>query len=182
VGLSAVELGKAMGARVIAACSTQEKVDLAIKHGADSGVVYGRGPFDKDGQKALGQLFKDACGPNGADVIYDAVGGNYAEPALRSIAWEGRYLVIGFAAGEIPRIPLNLALLKGCDIVGVFWGTWTQKNPELFAASIDELLALYAAGKIKPHVSERFPLERGAEAIAHLGSRQAMGKVVITVD
>ncbi|MBS0359884.1 MAG: NADPH:quinone oxidoreductase family protein, partial [Proteobacteria bacterium] len=182
VGLSAVELGKAMGAKVIAACSTQEKVDLAIKHGADSGVVYGRGPFDKEGQKALGQLFKDAAGPNGFDVIYDAVGGDYAEPALRSIAWEGRYLVIGFAAGDIPRIPLNLALLKGCDIVGVFWGAWTAKNPAAFAKSIEDLLKLYDEGKIKPHVSERFPLEKGADAIAHLGSRQAMGKVVITVD
>ena len=181
VGLSAVELGKAMGAKVIAACSTQAKVDLAIKHGADSGVVYGRGPFDKDGQRALGQLFKDAAGPNGFDLIYDAVGGDYAEPALRAIAWEGRYLVIGFAAGDIPRIPLNLALLKGCDIVGVFWGAWTAKNPAAFAQSIDDLLKLYAQGKIKPHVSERFPLERGAEAIAHLASRQAMGKVVITV-
>ena len=181
VGLSAVELGKAMGAKVIAACSTQEKVDLAKAHGADEGVVYGRGPFDKDGQKALGQLFKDAAGPNGFDVIYDAVGGDYAEPALRAIAWEGRYLVIGFAAGDIPRIPLNLALLKGCDIVGVFWGAWTAKNPAAFAKSIEDLLALYAEGKIKPHVSERFPLEKGADAIAHLGSRQAMGKVVITV-
>jgi NADPH2:quinone reductase len=182
VGLSAVELGKAMGAKVIAACSTQEKVDLAIKHGADSGVVYGRGPFDKDGQKALGQLFKDAAGPNGFNVIYDAVGGDYAEPALRAIAWEGRYLVIGFAAGEIPRIPLNLALLKGCDIVGVFWGSWTAKNPAAFAKSIEDLLKLYDEGKIKPYVSERFPLAKGADAIAHLGSRQAMGKVVITVD
>ncbi|WP_394763913.1 NADPH:quinone oxidoreductase family protein [Phenylobacterium sp.] len=182
VGLSAVELGKAAGARVIAACSTQEKVDLAIAHGADAGVVYGRGPFDKDGQRALSTLFKDACGPNGADVIYDAVGGGYAEPALRAIAWEGRYLVIGFAAGEIPKIPLNLALMKGCDIVGVFWGTWTQKNPAAFAASIEALLGLYAAGKIKPHVSAHFPLEKGADAIAHLGGRHAMGKVVITVD
>ncbi len=182
VGLSAVELGKAMGAKVIAACSTQEKVDLAIKHGADSGVVYGRGPFDKDGQRALGALFKDACGPDGADVIYDAVGGDYAEPALRSIAWEGRYLVIGFAAGDIPKIPLNLALLKGCDIVGVFWGNWTSRNPELFQQSIQELIDLYGQGKIKPHVSERFPLARGADAIAHLGSRKAMGKVVVTVD
>jgi NADPH2:quinone reductase len=181
VGLSAVELGKAMGAKVIAACSTQEKVDLAIKHGADSGVVYGRGPFDRDGQKALGQLFKDACGPDGADVIYDAVGGDYAEPALRSIAWEGRYLVIGFAAGDIPKIPLNLALLKGCDIVGVFWGNWTARNPGLFVQSIEELLALYAQGKIKPYVSESFTLEKGADAIAHLGSRKAMGKVVVTV-
>ena len=182
VGLSAVELGKAMGAKVIAACSSQEKVDLAIAHGADAGVVYGRGPFDKDGQRALGQLFKDACGPEGADVIYDAVGGDYAEPALRSIAWEGRYLVIGFAAGDIPKIPLNLALLKGCDIVGVFWGNWTSRNPELFQKSIEELMDLYSAGKIKPYVSERFPLAKAADAIAHLGSRKAMGKVVVTVN
>jgi NADPH:quinone reductase len=182
VGLSAVELGKAMGAKVIAACSTQEKVDLAIKHGADSGIVYGRGPFDKEGQRELGNLFKEACGPDGADVIYDAVGGGYAEPALRSIAWEGRYLVIGFAAGDIPKIPLNLALLKGCDIVGVFWGTWTSKNPGLFLDSLAELMALYEQGKIKPYVSERFTLAKGADAIAHLGSRKAMGKVVVTVD
>ena len=182
VGLAAVELGKAMGARVIAACSSQEKVDLAIKHGADDGVVYGRGPFDRDGQKALGALFKEAGGAEGFNVIYDAIGGDYAEPALRSIAWEGRYLVVGFAAGDIPKIPLNLALLKGCDIVGVFWGTWAARNPELFSGSIDELLELYAQGKVKPHVSERFPLERGADAIAHLGSRQAMGKVVVTID
>ncbi len=182
VGLSAVELGKAMGAKVIAACSTQEKVDLAIKHGADSGIVYGRGPFDKEGQRALGTLFKEACGPDGANVIYDAVGGDYAEPALRSIAWEGRYLVIGFAAGDIPKIPLNLALLKGCDIVGVFWGTWTSKNPSLFQDSIAELIAMYGEGKIKPYVSERFTLKHGADAIAHLGSRKAMGKVVVTVD
>ena len=182
VGLSAVELGKAMGAKVIAACSTQEKVDLALKHGADAGVVYGRGPFDKDGQRALGALFKEACGPDGADVIYDAVGGDYAEPALRSIAWEGRYLVIGFAAGDIPKIPLNLALLKGCDIVGVFWGNWTARNPGLFQQSIEELIEMYVAGKIKPYVSERFPLEKGADAIAHLGSRKAMGKVVVTMD
>src|SRR5471032_125987 len=159
VGLAAVELGKAAGARVIAACSSQEKVDLAIKHGADAGVVYPRGPFDKDGQRALGALFKDACGPNGADVIYDAVGGDYAEPALRSIAWEGRYLVIGFAAGDIPRIPLNLALLKGCDIVGVFWGAAVARDPAAHQRNVKELLDLYAAGAIKPHVSEHFALE-----------------------
>ncbi|MFZ5729790.1 MAG: NADPH:quinone oxidoreductase family protein, partial [Pseudomonadota bacterium] len=107
VGLAAVELGKAMGMRVVAACSSQEKVDLAKTHGADEGVVYGRGPFDRDEQKKLSELFKSVAGPNGFDVIYDAVGGDYAEPALRTIAWEGRYLVIGFAAGEIPKIPLN---------------------------------------------------------------------------
>ncbi|HEX3701052.1 MAG TPA: NADPH:quinone oxidoreductase family protein [Phenylobacterium sp.] len=182
VGLAAVELGKAMGAKVIAAASSQEKVDLCKKHGADEGVVYGRGPFDRDGQKALAQTFKDAVGPAGVDVIYDAVGGDYAEPALRSIAWEGKYLVVGFAAGDIPRIPLNLALLKGCDIVGVFWGTWVAKNPKRHHESVAELLAMYEQGKIKPFVSERFPLARAAEAIKHLASRKAMGKVVVTVD
>lgn len=182
VGLAAVELGKVMGARVIAACSSQEKVDLAKARGADEGVVYGRGPFDRDGQKQLAELFKQACGPNGADAIYDAVGGDYAEPALRSIAWEGRYLVVGFAAGDIPKIPLNLALLKGCEIVGVFWGAWVGKNPGRHAESVQELLKFYEAGKIKPHVSERFPLDKAADAIRHLASRQAMGKVVVTID
>jgi NADPH2:quinone reductase len=182
VGLAAVELGKLMGARVIAAASSQEKVDLCRAHGADEGVVYGRGPFDRDGQKQLSEQFKAASGPNGADVIYDAIGGDYAEPALRSIAWEGKYLVVGFAAGEIPKIPLNLALLKGCDIVGVFWGSWVAKNPKRHQESVAELLALYAAGKIKPHVSGRFPLAKGADAIKHLASRQAMGKVVVTID
>jgi NADPH2:quinone reductase len=182
VGLAAVELGKQMGARVIAAASSQEKVDLCLAHGADAGVVYGRGPFDRDGQKALAEQFKAACGPNGADVIYDPVGDAYAEPALRSIAWEGKYLVVGFAAGEIPKIPLNLALLKGCDIVGVFWGTWVAKNPKRHQESVAELLAMYTAGKIKPHVSGRFPLAKGADAIKHLASRQAMGKVVVTID
>ncbi len=181
VGLAAVELGKVLGARVIAACSSQEKVDLCIAHGADSGVVYGRGPFDRDGQKALGGLFKDAVGPGGADVIYDPIGDAYAEPALRAIAWEGKYLVVGFAAGEIPRIPLNLALLKGCDIMGVFWGGWMAKNTERHRARVAELLQLYAEGRIKPHVSERFPLAQGAEAIRRLSDRKAMGKVVVMV-
>jgi NADPH2:quinone reductase len=181
VGLAAVELGKAMGARVIAACSSQEKVDLCLKHGADAGVVYPKGPFDRDGQKALATLFKDACGPNGADVIYDPIGDAYAEPALRSIAWEGTYLVVGFAAGEIPKVPLNLALLKGCQIVGVFWGGWVAKNPQKHQKNVAELLEMYAQGKIKPFVSERFPLERAGEAIAHLASRKALGKVVVTV-
>ena len=182
VGLAAVELGKQMGARVIAAASSQEKVDLCLAHGADAGVVYGRGPFDRDGQKQLSEQFKAACGAAGADVIYDGIGGDYAEPALRSIAWEGKYLVVGFAAGDIPKIPLNLALLKGCDIVGVFWGTWVAKNPARHQKSVAELLAMYGAGKIKPHVSGRFPLAKAADAIRHLASRQAMGKVVVTID
>ena len=181
VGLAAVELGKAMGARVIAAASSQAKVDLAIKHGADAGVVYPAGPFDKDGTKALAGLFKDACGANGADVIYDGVGGDYAEAALRSSAWEGRFLVIGFPAG-IPRIPLNLALLKSCQIVGVFWGAAVARDPKAHQQNVRELFDLYKAGKIKPYVSERFPLAKAADAIAHLASRKAMGKVVVTMD
>jgi NADPH2:quinone reductase len=181
VGLAAVELGKAMGLRVIAACSSQEKVDLTRKHGADAGVVYGPGPFDKDGQKKLSEQLKSACGPNGANLIYDAVGGDYAEAALRAIAWEGRFLVVGFPAG-IPRIPLNLTLLKGCDIVGVFWGAAVARDPQGHERNVRELLELYAANKIKPYVSERFPLERASDAITHLASRKAMGKVVVTVD
>ena len=181
VGLAAVELGKAMGARVIAAASSQEKVDLAIGRGAESGVVYPLGPFDRDGQKALADQFKAACGPDGANVIYDGVGGDYAEASLRCMAWEGRFLVIGFPAG-IPRIPLNLTLLKSCDIVGVFWGAAVARDPKAHQQNVAELLAMYAAGKIKPHVSEHFPLARAGEAISHLASRKAMGKVVVTVD
>jgi NADPH2:quinone reductase len=181
VGLAAVELGKAMGARVIAAASSDEKVALAKEHGADEGVVYPLGPFDKEGQRALANLFKDALGPAGADLVYDGVGGDYAEAALRSMAWEGRFLVVGFPAG-IPRIPLNLTLLKGCDIVGVFWGTAVTKDPAGHQRNVKELFDLYAKGKIKPFVSERFPLARAGEAISHLASRKAMGKVVVTMD
>jgi NADPH2:quinone reductase len=181
VGLAAVELGKAMGARVIAAASSQEKVDLCMRHGADAGVVYPLGPFDKDGAKALAAQFKEACGENGADVIYDAVGGDYAEAALRSIAWEGRFLVIGFPAG-IPKIPLNLALLKGCDIVGVFWGSAVARDPAAHRANVTALFEMHAAGTIKPYVSEHFPLARAGEAIKHLSSRKALGKVVVTME
>ena len=179
VGIAAVELGKAMGARVIAAASSQEKVDVALAHGADAGVVYSRGPFDKDSARALTEQFKAACGPKGADVIYDPVGGDYAEAALRAIAWEGRFLVVGFPAG-IPKIPLNLTLLKGCQIVGVFWGGFVNNQPQDAAANTRELLKLYVEGKIRPEVSERFPLERGGEAIARLGARRALGKIVVT--
>lgn len=180
VGLAAVELAKAMGARVIAAASTQEKVDLAKKHGADAGVVYPTGPFDKDGKKELANLFKEAVGPNGADVVYDGVGGDYAEAAFRAIAWEGRFLVVGFPAG-IPAIPLNLALLKSADIVGVFWGAAVARDQAQHLENVRELFAFYEAGKIKPFVSERFPLEKAADAIRHLTSRKAMGKVVVTM-
>ena len=181
VGLAAVELGKAMGARVIASASSQEKVDLAIAHGAESGMVYPLGPFDRDGQKALSEQFKQAVGPNGVDLIYDGVGGDYAEASLRSMAWEGRFLVIGFPAG-IPRVPFNLALLKSCDIVGVFWGAAVARDPAAHQQNVKELLDLYSTGKIKPHVSEHYPLARAAEAISHLASRKALGKVVVMVD
>jgi NADPH:quinone reductase len=180
VGLAAVELGKAMGAKVIAACSTQEKVDVAIAHGADAGLVYPTGSFDKAGKKALADLFKQACGPNGADVIYDAVGGDYAEASLRAIAWEGRFLVIGFPAG-IPAIPLNLTLLKSCQIVGVFWGAFVAREPKANIENVAELMNLYQAGKIKPHVSAKFPLAEGAAAIQHLMDRKATGKVVVEI-
>jgi NADPH2:quinone reductase len=181
VGLAAVELGKAMGARVIAAASSQEKVDLAVAHGAESGVVYPAGPFDKDGKKQLANLFKQACGDKGWDVAYDGVGGDYAEATIRASGWNGRFLVIGFPAG-IPAVPLNLTLLKSCSIVGVFWGAAVARDPKGHAQNVCELMALYAEGKIRPHVSERFPLARAGEAIAHLASRKAMGKVVVTTD
>ena len=181
VGLAAVELGKAMGAKVVAACSTQEKVDLCLAHGADEGVVYPAGNLSKDESKALAEAFKAACGPNGADVIYDVVGGDYSEPALRSIAWEGRFCVVGFPAG-IARLPLNLTLLKSCDVCGVFWGAWVAREPAANAAHIATLFELLKAGKINPKISATFPLARGGEAITMLAERKAIGKVVVTMD
>ena len=179
-GISAVELGKAMGARVIAAVSSEDKLAFARAHGADDGVVYPRGPFDEAGRKALAGLFKAACGPGGADVIYDAVGGDYSEAALRAIAWEGRHLVVGFPSG-IAKLPLNLTLLKGCQVLGVFWGKFRDLHPDRNAANIAELMALYLAGKIKPTISERFPLERAAEALRLIAAREARGKLVVTM-
>jgi NADPH2:quinone reductase len=180
VGLAAVELGKIMGARVIAAASSDEKLILAREHGADQGVQYSTGGLDKAAAKALTERFKAACGPDGAHVIYDAIGGDYTEAALRAIAWEGRHLVVGFPSG-IPKLPLNLALLKSCQVVGVFWGEFTNRFPDMHTANIAALMKLYEDGKIKPAVTERFPLARGGEAIARLGARAARGKVVVTI-
>ncbi len=180
VGVAAIELAKAVGARVVAAVSTEEKAEFCRAHGADAAVVYPAGPFDKEGRKALAELFKGACGQEGAHVVYDAVGGDYAEAALRAIAWEGRFLVVGFPAG-IPSIPLNLALLKGCQIVGVFWGAWAARDPKAFAASIKELMGFYAAGKVRPVVSKTYPLEQAAQAIRDLAERRAQGKIVVTI-
>ena len=183
VGLATVELGKAMGARVIAAASTNEKVDLCIQHGADEGFIYPSGVLNRDQQKELSNKIKELTGGIGPNVIYDPVGGTYSEPCLRSIAWEGRYLVIGFAAGadQIPKMPLNLTLLKGCQIVGVFWGAWVGMHPEENKKNFEELFKLYSEGMINPEVSDSFTLDDGALAIAHLKDRKAKGKVIIKI-
>ena len=179
VGVSAVELGKAMGAYVVAGASTQEKVDLAKSLGADEGFVYPTGTLSRDQQKALSEDIKRLTGGQGADVLYDPVGGDYAEPALRAMNWEGRYLVIGFAAGEIPKVPLNLTLLKGCDIVGVFWGASMARDPKTGLSNLKEITNWIAEGKLKPHVSAKIPLDRAGEAIRLLMDRKAQGKVVV---
>jgi NADPH2:quinone reductase len=171
VGLAAVELGKVMGARVIAAASTPEKLAVCREHGADEVIDYVR--------EDLKERTKSLTGGEGADVIYDPVGGAYTEAALRATAWKGRFLVIGFAAGEIPRIPLNLVLLKGCQIVGVFWGAFTAREPARNEANVRELMTWYTAGKIAPHVSATYPLERAAEALNAMAERRVMGKVVL---
>ncbi len=183
VGLATVELGKAMGARVIAAASTNEKIDLCIQHGADEGFIYPSGVLNRDQQKELSNKIKELTGGIGPNVIYDPVGGSYSEPCLRSIAWEGRYLVIGFAAGadQIPKMPLNLTLLKGCQIVGVFWGAWVGMHPEENKKNFEELFKLHSEGKINPEVSDSFTLDDGALAIAHLKDRKAKGKVIIEI-
>ena len=180
VGLAAVELGKAFGARVVAAVSSEEKAQAARDAGADATIVYARAPFDKAQSKTLADQFKAALGKNGADVIYDPVGGDYAEPALRSIGWEGRYLVVGFPAG-IPRLPLNLTLLKSCDVCGVFWGAFAARDPEANRAHIDRLFRLWKDGKIAPRVTETFAFEDGGKAIAKMAARGAIGKLVVTV-
>ena len=181
VGMAAVELGKAYEARVIAAVSSEEKTKAALDAGADQAIVYPQGPFDKDGQKALSQLFKEAVGPSGADVIFDPVGGDYTEAALRSIAWEGRFLVVGFPAG-IARLPLNLTLLKSCDVCGVFWGAFAARDPKANAAHVDTLFRLWRQGMISPKVSATYPLERAGESIRAIAERRVVGKLVITLD
>ena len=180
VGIAAIELGKAMGARVVAAVSSQDKLDFAMQSGADEGFVYPRGPFEPGDARMLSGVFKDNLGERGCDVIYDPVGGAYAEASLRSINWDGRFLVVGFPAG-IPRIPLNLPLLKGGKICGVFVGGFSAARPAQNKQNNLELLDLYAQGKIKPRISERFPLARGGEAIERLAAREAKGKIVVTI-
>ncbi|TKD52166.1 NADPH:quinone oxidoreductase family protein [Sphingomonas baiyangensis] len=180
VGLAAVELGKAFGARVVAAVSSKEKAEAARAAGADETIVYDRAPFDKEASKALADRFKAAGGKAGFDVIYDPVGGDYAEPALRSLGWEGRYLVVGFPAG-IPRLPLNLTLLKSCDVCGVFWGAFAARDPQANAAHAETLFRLWEEARIAPRVTQTFAFERGGEAIAAMAARQVIGKAVVRV-
>jgi NADPH2:quinone reductase len=173
VGLAAVELAAQMGAAVIAAASTDEKLALCRERGAAMTINYST--------EDLKTRVRELTDGRGVDVVYDAVGGPYSEPALRSTAWDGRYLVVGFAAGEIPRIPLNLPLLKQCSIVGVFWGAFVGREPERHRRNVEELLELWRSGAIRPHVSATYPLERAGEAIRELADRKAQGKVVVTV-
>lgn len=181
VGISAVELGVAFGARVIGAVSSAEKAEAVKAAGATDVVIYERGPLDRDAQKRLSAAFKEAVGPDGADIVYDIIGGDYADPAIRAIAWEGRYLVVGFTAG-ISKLPLNLTLLKACDVCGVFWGAFTQRDPDRNRDHINRLFRLWNEGKIKPLITETYSLADGGKAIAKLGARAAIGKLVVTME
>ncbi len=172
VGLAAIEIGKALGATVIAAASTDEKLAVCTAHGADATINYTTSD--------LREAIKAATGGKGPDVIYDPVGGDYTEAAFRSIGWRGRYLVVGFANGEIPKLPLNLALLKGASIMGVFWGEFTKREPKANMGAMRQLLGWLAEGKIKPLVSKRYALADTASALNDMAARKVTGKVVIT--
>lgn len=171
VGQAAVEIATLMGARVIACASSAEKLEFAKKFGASEAVNYA--------EEDLKTRLKELTGGAGVDVVYDPVGGDYSEQALRATAWRGRFLVIGFAAGEIPKIPLNLALLKGCDIRGVFWGDAIVREPENHWADVTQLMTWVSEGKLKPHIHAVFPLEKTAEALGELAARRALGKVIV---
>jgi len=172
VGLAAIQIGKALGARVIACASSEDKLAVCRSHGADATINYAA--------EDLRERLKALTEGRGADVIYDPVGGPYSEPAFRSIAWRGRHLVVGFAAGEIPKLPLNLALLKGAAVVGVFWGDFARREPQRFAASVGQLTKWFAEGRLKPHVSQTLPLEKAADALKLMAARQVKGKLVLT--
>lgn len=180
VGAAAIELGRAAGARVIAAVSSDEKAAFCREIGADETIVYPR-EMDRDAQRAFSARIKELSGGDGVDVVYDAVGGDYAEPALRALAWKGRFLVVGFPAG-IPKIPLNLTLLKGSQIVGVFWGAAVRREPAAHAENMAELFALYAGGQVKPRIHASFALEEAAQALEMMQDRKVQGKVVLRID
>jgi NADPH2:quinone reductase len=173
VGLAAVEIGKVLGARVIACASTDDKLAVCREHGADATINYAA--------EDLRERVKALTEGRGVDVVYDPVGGPYSEPAFRSIAWRGRHLVVGFAAGEIPKLPLNLALLKGASVVGVFWGDFARREGKRFAESVRQLTRWYGEGRLKPHVSQTLPLEQAAQALKIMAARQVKGKLVLTV-
>ena len=172
VGLAAVEIGKALGARVIACASSAEKLAVCRQHGADAVIDYAA--------EDLRERIKILTDGRGVDVVYDPVGGPYTEPAFRSVAWRGRLLVVGFAAGDIPKLPLNLALLKGAAVVGVFWGDFARREPRRFAESVRQLAGWYREGKLHPHVSQTLPLARAADALKLMAARQVKGKIVLT--
>lgn len=172
VGLAAVEIGKALGARVIAAASSDEKLAVAREHGADATIRYDT--------EDLRERLRELTGGRGPDVIYDPVGGAFTEPAFRSIGWRGRYLVVGFAGGEIPKLPLNLALLKGASIVGVFWGEFAKREPQRNAQAFAALVHWLREGKLRPHISARYRLEETPRALADMAQRRVTGKIVIT--
>ena len=173
VGLAAVDLGKLLGARVIAAAGSAEKLAVCMDEGAELVIDYSK--------EDLKQRVRELTGGAGVDVVYDPVGGSYSEAALRGMAWGGRYLVIGFAAGDIPKVPLNLALLKGCSIVGVFWGSFLMRTPDAARSLHEELLGLLAEKKLRPRISARYPLAEAARALDDLSARRAVGKVVLEV-
>lgn len=172
-GLAAVEIGKLMGARVVAAASSDEKLAICREHGADEGIDYSRGD--------LKEALRGLTGGGGVDVVYDCVGGPHAEPALRALAWQGRFLVVGFASGDIPKLPLNLLLLKGAEAVGVFWGESVKRDPAGHRANMIAVLDWVAEGRLKPHIHASYPLSETAEAIRVLDRREATGKVVISM-
>jgi NADPH2:quinone reductase len=171
VGLAAIQLGKAMGAKVIAAASNDAKLQICKQNGADEVINYGT--------EDLRARIKAVTAGKGVDVVFDPVGGPYSEPALRDMAWKGRFLVVGFAAGDIPKVPLNLTLLKGCSIVGVFWGAFTKNEPERNRENNHDLMAMYAAAKVRPHIHATYPLERAAEALNEVLNKRVTGKVVL---
>jgi NADPH2:quinone reductase len=171
VGLATVEIGALMGARVIACASTDDKLDFARAHGAHDAVNYEK--------ENLREALRTVGGEHGIDVVFDPVGGPYSEPALRSLAWEGRHLVVGFAAGAIPKLPLNLVLLKGCAVLGVFWGAWVRQAPEQYKAALEQLVRWCAAGRLSCHVQQIYPLSETPKAIKALSDRKVMGKLVV---
>ena len=179
VGLAALDIAKAKGARVVAGVSTDEKAKICRDYGADEVIVYGTGPKDKEEAKAFSTELKSKSIKGGYDIIYDPIGDCYAEPAFRAIGWKGKYLVVGFAAGQIPKLPINLTLLKGASVVGVFWGAFTGREFEENQKNISDINRMLSVGEIKPLISKEIPMENAVEAIQMIGSRGVVGKVVL---